>query len=152
VATGVRSGIKHYSMKTYGGMDVQIHLGTSWRLVVSFTPRPLYLRGKSACYPLDRRLGGPQIRSGRCGVEKILDSAGTRTPIPRLCSPEPVTTPTELSRLCRTRLGILNRVCPNMLQGSHNLCHLSLRQKHNASLFYGRQAELSDLRHKRGSY
>jgi hypothetical protein len=30
--------------------------------VVSFTPRPLYLRGKSPRYPLDRRLGGPQRR------------------------------------------------------------------------------------------
>jgi hypothetical protein len=38
--------------------------------VVSFTPRPLYLQGKSPCYPLDRRLGGPQGRSGRGGEEK----------------------------------------------------------------------------------
>jgi hypothetical protein len=28
--------------------------------VVSFTPLPLYPRGKSPRYPLDRRLGGPQ--------------------------------------------------------------------------------------------
>jgi hypothetical protein len=40
-------------------------LGTSWRWVVSFTPRPLYPRGKSPRYPLDRRLGGPQGRSRR---------------------------------------------------------------------------------------
>jgi len=26
--------------------------------------------GKSPCYPLDRRLGGPHIRSGRGGEEK----------------------------------------------------------------------------------
>jgi hypothetical protein len=45
---------------------------TSWRWVVSFTPLPLYPR-----YPLDRRLGGPQSRSGRCGEEKILDHTGT---------------------------------------------------------------------------
>jgi hypothetical protein len=32
---------------------------TSWRWVVSFTPRPLYSRGKSIRYPIDRRLGGP---------------------------------------------------------------------------------------------
>jgi hypothetical protein len=31
--------------------------------VVSFTPRPLSLRGKSLRYPLKRRLGGPQNRS-----------------------------------------------------------------------------------------
>jgi hypothetical protein len=33
--------------------------------VVSFTPGPLYPQGKSPSYPLDRRLGGPQSRSGR---------------------------------------------------------------------------------------
>jgi hypothetical protein len=37
-----------------------LDLGTSWTRVVSFTPRPLYPLGKSPCYPLDRRLGGPQ--------------------------------------------------------------------------------------------
>jgi hypothetical protein len=38
--------------------------------VVSFTPRPLFLQGKSPWYPLDRRLGGPQSRSGCGGEEK----------------------------------------------------------------------------------
>jgi hypothetical protein len=38
--------------------------------VVSFTPRPLYSQGKSPWYPLDRRPGGPQSRSGRGGEEK----------------------------------------------------------------------------------
>jgi hypothetical protein len=37
--------------------------------VVSFTPRPLFLQGRSPCYPLDRRLGGLQSRSGRGGEE-----------------------------------------------------------------------------------
>jgi hypothetical protein len=32
-----------------------LDLGTSWRWVVSFTPRPLYPRGKNPRYPLDRR-------------------------------------------------------------------------------------------------
>jgi hypothetical protein len=41
--------------------------------VVSFTPRPLYPRGKSPRYPLDRRLGGSQNQSGRRGEETILD-------------------------------------------------------------------------------
>jgi hypothetical protein len=41
-----------------------LDLGTSWRLVVSFTLLPLYPRRKSRRYPLDRRLGGPQSRSG----------------------------------------------------------------------------------------
>jgi hypothetical protein len=33
--------------------------------------------------PLDRRLSGPQIRSGRCGGDKILDITETRTPTAR---------------------------------------------------------------------
>jgi hypothetical protein len=32
--------------------------------------RPLYPQGKSPWYQLDRRLGGPQSRSGRGGEEK----------------------------------------------------------------------------------
>jgi hypothetical protein len=67
--------------------------------VVSFTLRPLYLRGKSPRYLLNRRLGGPQSRSGRDGEVKILDSSGTRTPTPRSSSLLPVATPTALSRL-----------------------------------------------------
>jgi hypothetical protein len=38
-----------------------------WRWVVSFTPRSLYPQRKSPWYPLDKRLGGPQSRSGRGG-------------------------------------------------------------------------------------
>jgi hypothetical protein len=38
--------------------------------IVSFTPRPLYSRGKSSRYPLGRRLGGPQSRSVDGGGEK----------------------------------------------------------------------------------
>ena len=41
--------------------------------VINVTPRPLYLRGKTR-YPLCRRLGGPQGRSGR--VRKILPPPG----------------------------------------------------------------------------
>jgi hypothetical protein len=37
--------LKHYATKLYGGVDEWIHIffyfGTSWRWVVSFTPRPL---------------------------------------------------------------------------------------------------------------
>jgi hypothetical protein len=35
--------------------------------VISFTPLPPYPRRMSPLYPLDRRLGGPQSRSGRYG-------------------------------------------------------------------------------------
>jgi hypothetical protein len=38
--------------------------------VVSFTRRPLYPQEQSPWYPLDRRLGGPQSRSGRGGEKK----------------------------------------------------------------------------------
>jgi len=37
--------------------------------VISFTPRPVYLQGKSPWYPLDR-LGGPQSLS-ECNGEEI---------------------------------------------------------------------------------
>jgi hypothetical protein len=74
-----------------------LDLGTSWRWVINFSPRPLYPQGKSHRYPLDRRLGGPQSRSERFGEEKILDPTGTRTPTPR--SSKPVAMPTTLSRL-----------------------------------------------------
>jgi hypothetical protein len=46
--------------------------------VVSFTLRPLYSRRKSNWYPLDRRLGDPQNRSGRREEEKILDPTGVK--------------------------------------------------------------------------
>jgi hypothetical protein len=53
-----------------------LDLGTSWRWVVSFTPRPLYPRGKSPRYPFERRLGGPQSQPGWRDEEKILDPTG----------------------------------------------------------------------------
>jgi hypothetical protein len=73
-------------------------LGTRWGWVVSFTPRPFYPREKSPRYPLETRLGGPQSRSGRCGEEKNLASAGNRTP-----AVQPVPILTELSRLLHTK-------------------------------------------------
>jgi hypothetical protein len=47
-----------------------LELGTKWKRVVSFTPRPIYPQGKGPWFPLDRRLGGPQSRSGRGGEDK----------------------------------------------------------------------------------
>jgi hypothetical protein len=69
-----------------------LSLGTSWRWVVSFTSRP-----QIPWYALDRRLGGPQKRSGRRGAEKIVDPTGTRTltsvvqPVARTLVVHPVT-------------------------------------------------------------
>jgi hypothetical protein len=61
-------------MKAYWGSGVIaqriLDLGTRWRWVVSFTPRPLYLQRKSPWYPLDRRLSGPQSQCGYGGEEK----------------------------------------------------------------------------------
>jgi hypothetical protein len=67
-------------MKIYGGVNVDV--GTTWRLLVSFTPLPLYPRGKNPWYSLDRRLGGPQSRPGSYGEVKILGPTGTRNPTP----------------------------------------------------------------------
>jgi hypothetical protein len=72
---------KHYAMKTYWGSGCIdpcfLDLGTSWRCIISLKPRPLYRPGNSCPYSLDRRLGGPQSRSGLYG---------SRTPTPRSSS------------------------------------------------------------------
>jgi len=60
-------------MKTYEGVEVQLHafltaaLG-GFELSVSRPGR--FTLGKSPRYPLERRLGGPQIRCGRGGKNK----------------------------------------------------------------------------------
>jgi hypothetical protein len=64
--------------------------------VVSFTLLPRYSRGNSSRYPLDKRLDGPQSRSGRYGEVKVLDTIGTRTPTARSSSPWPVAVATIL--------------------------------------------------------
>jgi hypothetical protein len=65
---------KHHAMKTYwgsGGVAPRIlNLGARWRWVVSFMTHTLYVRRNNPRYPLDRRLCGPQSRSGRGGEEK----------------------------------------------------------------------------------
>jgi hypothetical protein len=55
-----------------------LDLDIRWRRVVSFTPLPLYPKGTSSRYPLDRRLLGPQSRAGCCG-KNCLASAGSLT-------------------------------------------------------------------------
>jgi hypothetical protein len=79
---------EHHAMKLcwrIGGVAPRIlDLGTRWKWVVSFAARPLYTRGKSPWYPLDRSLGGPQSRSGRGGEEK---NSHSRHSNPRSSSP-----------------------------------------------------------------
>jgi hypothetical protein len=61
-------------MKAYwgnGGIAPHIlNLGTRRRLMVSFTHRPPYSQRKIPRYPPNKRLGGPQNKSGRGGEEK----------------------------------------------------------------------------------
>jgi hypothetical protein len=64
-----------------------IGLGTSWSSVASFTPLPLYPWRQSRLYPLDKRLSGPQSRSGLCGEVKTFDPTGTRIPTPLSSNP-----------------------------------------------------------------
>ena len=63
---------------------------------MSFTPRPLYRRGKSLQYVLNRRLGRPHSRCGSFGVEVTLSSAGNQTTIPRPFSLSLVTVRTAI--------------------------------------------------------
>jgi hypothetical protein len=94
------SALRHKGIWGSGCIDPHfLDLGTSWRWVVNFTPRPLYPQGKSPRYPLDKRLGGPQSRSGRLGGGKILDPTETRTPTLPSSSPYPIAILTTLSRL-----------------------------------------------------
>jgi hypothetical protein len=98
---------RHGGVLESGGIAPRIlDLGTRWRWVVSFTPRPLYSRGKSPCYPLDRRLGGLQSRFAFGGEEKNSQPLlGLEPPIIRsvaqLCA-------TELSRLLHFLIALLN--------------------------------------------
>jgi hypothetical protein len=74
----------------YGIDPRNLDLGTSWRWVVSFTPRSLYPREKSPRYPLERRLSGAQNtdsndrkhnpvqpRAGRANNDQYLNSGRT---------------------------------------------------------------------------
>jgi hypothetical protein len=59
--------IKHHSMKTHGGVEVQ--LDTTWHMML------FYSLGKSLWYPLYSRLGGTHSQS-RCFVENSFAPAG----------------------------------------------------------------------------
>jgi hypothetical protein len=78
-------------------------LGTRWRWVVSFTPRPLYPEGKRPCFSLEKRLGGPQSRSGRGGEEK---NSHPPPGIEPWNSDHPARSPT----LCQVNIRIFRRV------------------------------------------
>jgi hypothetical protein len=69
-------------MKTYVEVDVYIHVFLTSVLVKgewsASCPGRFNPRRKSPCYPLDRRLIGPQNRSGRRGEEKNIAPTGTQ--------------------------------------------------------------------------
>jgi hypothetical protein len=68
--------------------------------VVSFTARHLYPLGKNHRYPLDRRLGGPQSRSGQGAEEKNSQlPPGIELRSSDRPAHSPVAMPTELSWL-----------------------------------------------------
>jgi hypothetical protein len=88
-------------MKTYGGVEVQLqHSRLRHQKQVSgqlHAPAALP-PGNHPRYPLERRLGGPQSRSGRCGEENNLALSGIE--------PWPSSS-TELSRLFQYTFSLL---------------------------------------------
>jgi len=64
---------RHGGILGNGGVAPWIlNLSSGWSLVVSFTPRPVYVRGKGTRYPFDGKPGGLQIRSGRgTGIKNL---------------------------------------------------------------------------------
>jgi len=67
-----------------------LNLGTRWKWVVSFTPRPLYPCGKISRYPSDRRLSVSQSRSGLDGkqrVSKLYEHQSQSERISNVCTP-----------------------------------------------------------------
>jgi hypothetical protein len=81
----------HDATKVYGGVEIQIHTFLTSTLHEgkgSSSSPGRFIPGKRMLwYPLDRRLGGPQSRSGRGGEEK------NSQPLPGLQPPtdQPVT-------------------------------------------------------------
>jgi hypothetical protein len=49
-----------------------LHVGTSWRWVVSFTPRPPYTKGSCPRCPLGTSFAGPQSRCQQCVDMRVL--------------------------------------------------------------------------------
>jgi hypothetical protein len=88
-------------MKAYEEVDVYIHIFLTSALAKgewsASRPGRLTPQGKSSRFPLDRRLGAPQSRSGGREEEKILDFTGTRTPTSRFVQLVHSRLPTELS-------------------------------------------------------
>lgn len=66
-----------------------LKLAAAWRLVVSFTPCPFYLRVRIPGYPVDKRLGGPQKRLNAV-TEGRISGVSEKRPASRqsVCKPD----------------------------------------------------------------
>jgi hypothetical protein len=101
--------------------------------VVSFTLLPLYPRPSSPRYPLYKRLGGPQNRTGCYEEKNLLPLQGIE---PRLLGRPPrslVAIPTELSRLplhykvkCTNISGLMHHVIKTYGAGGIAACILNI--------------------------
>jgi hypothetical protein len=88
-------------MKAYGGVEVQFRAFSTSALgrgeCLASHPCHFTPQGKSPWYPLGRRLGGPQLRSGRGGEEE--NSQPLPGLEPSIIQPVIQRYTTELSRL-----------------------------------------------------
>jgi hypothetical protein len=124
--------------------------------VVSFTLRPLYPREKNPRYPLYRRLGGLQSRSGRLGEVKILDPYGDSNSNPSVVQPVasrytdytiPATLTTQNWNLGRTAGGHSTYTVQdiNTLLRSSFICNIFLRQVSIFNEVKGKSVSLSKI-------
>jgi hypothetical protein len=63
---------RHIGGWRYSSTTLDLHTVRRW--TISFTPRPLCPQGNSPWYPLEMRMGGPQVWSGSCRKKIILHS------------------------------------------------------------------------------
>jgi len=112
--------IKYHAIKMYlgsGGIAPRIlNLDTRWNWVVTFTPRPFYLRGKRPRYPVDRRLSELQSRSGRDGEEKKSHHCPCRDFNPGRPARSLVTVLTDLHRLVVLGIRVLCNISELWIQ------------------------------------
>jgi len=100
---------KHHTVKTYwvSGCTAPciLKLGTTWRRVVSFTPRPLYPRGRAL---------GTHYRWGWIGCRGSLDSMTKRKNL----IIEPRSSSTSLVSILAVLSWIFSSACTNIYLGS----------------------------------
>jgi hypothetical protein len=91
--------VSHHAMKTYVGVEVSstvLDVGTKWKWVVSFTPLPLYTRGKSVGTLWIGDCVGPRVGLDAVEKGKTLALPGVET---GPSSRQLITIPTELSQV-----------------------------------------------------